>query len=151
MRRNMHLWTYGPAYYPECHLIAQRYARQIQCSHVAPYEASIVNSFLLIDSNAVFHADRPVESMFKISTIQRRELLAYSLAFGRASLGHTQMTQFTFQGLYIVLLEECNKIFQSLIDNLSSSVENKCATIIAVPWGPQTIYKSFIFFKQIFL
>lgn len=103
--------------------------------------------FFLIHGNTILHTDRPVEC--KISTIQWRELPAYSLAFGRASLGHTQMTQFAW-------IEHCTswRVKQNFPKSywLPEFIHRKhVRNSHNCLWGPQTIYRSFILFKQPFL
>ena len=79
--------------------------------------------------------------MLEAVTIQRMEWPTYS--FDLNSVEHVcdmlerrivaiRRPPFTLRDLEIALLEEWNSIPQCLIDNIIASVENRCATVLAV-------------------
>ena len=79
--------------------------------------------------------------MLEVDTIQHMEWLAcssdlYSIEHVWDMLERRIATRprppFTLRDLEIALLEEWNSIPQCLIDNIIASVENRCATVLAV-------------------
>ena len=122
-------------------LTARRYVYEILRRHVLPYAAAIGDFFVLQHDNARPHTDRLVENMLEAETIQRVDWPACSPdvnpiehvwdMLGRRIAARPR-PPFTLQELEIALLEVWNSIPQRLIDNLITSMANRCATILAV-------------------
>ena len=105
------------------------------------------------------YAARLVENILEAETIQHMEWPAYSPDLNpvehvwdrlRRYIPGRPRLPFTLRDLEIALLEEWNNIPQSLIDNIITSMENRCAAVLAVP-GDYTLFLKFcIFSKQYF-
>ncbi|GFY35875.1 transposable element Tcb1 transposase [Trichonephila clavipes] len=129
-------------------LTGRRYADEILRPHVIPYAGAIGDSFVFQNDNARPHRAHLVENMLEAETIQRMEWPACSPdlnpiehvwdMLGRRIAARLRPPA-TVRDLEIALLEEWNSIPQSLIDNLITSMENRCAAVLAVR-GDHTPY-----------
>ncbi|GFY26710.1 transposable element Tcb2 transposase [Trichonephila clavipes] len=129
-------------------LTGRRYADEILRPHVIPYAGAIGDSFVFQDDNSRPHRARLVENMLEDETIQRMEWPACSPdlnpieqvwdMLGRRIAARPRPPA-TVRDLEIALLEEWNSIPQSQIDNLITSMTNRCAAVLAV-LGDHTPY-----------
>ncbi|GFX89854.1 transposable element Tcb2 transposase [Trichonephila clavipes] len=101
-----------------------------------------------MDDNARPHRARLVENMLEAETIQRMEWPACSPDLNPIEhvwdmlglrIAARPRPLATVRDLEIALLEEWNSIPQSLIDNLTASMANRCAAVLAVR-GDHTPY-----------
>ncbi|GFX30460.1 transposable element Tcb2 transposase [Trichonephila clavipes] len=129
-------------------LTGRRYADEVLRPHVIPYAGAIGDFFVFQDNNARPHIARLVENMLEAETIQRMDWPACSPDLNpiehvwdmlRRRIAARPRPPATVRDLEIALLEEWNSIPQSLIDNLITSMANRCAAVLAVR-GDHTSY-----------